>query len=196
MNMFPRIRIMATLALVLTGGFLYAQSSYPLSGDCSIKIHGDSNLHGWEETAKKVSGSSQISWNSDGTFNVTALRLAIDVMSIKSTEGSTMNNKTYKALNASKNPSITFTLTTPLKSVANGSMINATGNLTIAGVTRQVVLHVKATTYGHSKIVFDGSQKIKMSEFGITPPTALLGTLKVADNVTIKFITNFATNII
>jgi hypothetical protein len=36
-------------------------------------------------------------------------------------------------------------------------------------------------------ITITGAQKIKMSEFGVKPPTFMLGALKVGDVVTVEY---------
>jgi len=59
--------------------------------------------------------------------------------------------------------------------------------LTIAGVTKQVTLQGKITENADGSATITGSRKIKMSEFGITPPSFMLGALKVGDEVTVEY---------
>lgn len=178
---------------------LWAQSqyNYTVAQDYSITIHGGSNLHDWTETVTKADGTAAIRWNDNGSFDLDNLKLAIAASTITSTEGSVMNNKTYSALKTKKHPMITFTLSSPVKSIqADGKehAVMASGMLSVAGVTRQVALHATALAAGHGKIVFEGSQAIKMSDYGISPPTALFGVLKVTNDVTIQFKTSFTAN--
>ena len=65
--------------------------------------------------------------------------------------------------------------------------IAAKGSLNIAGVTRPVDMMVKVLIRGNRKLIFEGSQTIKMSDFDIAPPTALFGTLKTGNEVAINF---------
>lgn len=180
-------------AILLIGADVPANNKYSLSKGYTVSIHGTSNLHDWDETVGTVTGDGTIDWNTDGSFNLAAMNIKMAVHSIKSTEGSIMNNNTYKALKADNNPEITFGLTTPVKSVkADGHVISVKVNLTIAGVTKAVDMSVKATAEGHGTVAFEGSQTIKMTDYGVDPPRAMLGALKTGDEITIHFKTNFS----
>lgn len=173
------------------------QNTYTIAKGYAVTIHGTSNLHNWTETVGTVTGSSNVSTNSDGSFNMESLTIKIEVRSIKSSEGGAMNNNTYKALKADADPEITFTLTTPLKSIkttANAIAVSANGNMTIAGVTRQVIMQVKVSMPQKGVMEFEGTQAIKMTDYGVNPPTALFGALKTGDNITITFKTDFSQN--
>jgi polyisoprenoid-binding protein YceI len=65
------------------------------------------------------------------------------------------------------------------------------GNLTIAGVTRFVEMKAKVNMVGKGKLIFEGSQPIAMSDYGISAPTAIFGTLKTGNNITINFKVSF-----
>ena len=168
---------------------------YSLIKGHTVSIHGTSNLHDWDEKVCTVNGNGLVLWNSDGTFDLLAMNIKMEVHSIKSTEGSVMNNNTYKALKADSNPEITFTLVAPVKSisaVAGKHNITAKVNLAIAGVTKPVDIAVTATAQPHGNIEFEGAKTIKMTDFGIKPPVALFGTMKTGDEITIHFKTVFA----
>jgi len=142
-------------------------------------------------------GDGAVSWNADESFDLEVIHIKMDVHSIKSDMGSIMNNNTYKALKADANPEITFTLTDPVKSIQckpNEKTISAKGNLTIAGVTKPVDMQIKASMQEQSKLAFEGSLAIQMTDYGIKPPVALFGTLKTGNEITITFKTNFLIN--
>ncbi len=166
------------------------KNTYPISKDYTVTIQGTSNLHSWNETVEKVSGNVVVNWNKDGSFDVNAITIKMDVHSIKSDVGSVMNNNTYKALKADSHPEIIFALNAPVKNnqIKSDEMtIAAKGSLNIAGVTRPVDMMVKVLIRGNRKLIFEGSQTIKMSDFDIAPPTALFGTLKTGNEVAINF---------
>jgi polyisoprenoid-binding protein YceI len=168
---------------------------YLLSKDYTVTILGTSNLHNWNETVGIVSGDGSVTWNADGSFDLDAINLKMQVNSIKSDMGSMMNNNTYKALKADNNPEIIFTLTEPIKSIKEGSgtTISAKGTLTIAGKAQPITMAVKVSIQNHNLLSFVGSQTIKMTDYGISPPTALLGTLRTGNEITINFKTAFTT---
>jgi polyisoprenoid-binding protein YceI len=187
--------LLAAFMLTLTAGTTI-QNKYILATGYAVTINGTSNFHDWDENVGTVSGDASINWNGDKSFGLSALSIKMDVHSIKSTEGSAMNNNTYKALKADNNPSITFILTAPITVKANAPENNfsAKGNLTVAGVTKPVEMQVKLSMQTKDKLVFEGSQKIKMTDYGVKPPTALFGTLKTGDDITINFKTDFVTS--
>ena len=68
----------------------------------------------------------------------------------------------------------------------DGSKLSTNGNLTLAGVTRQIQMdvNVEETSEG---IRYTGSVPLKMSDFEIRPPTAMFGALRTGDEVTVGF---------
>jgi polyisoprenoid-binding protein YceI len=69
----------------------------------------------------------------------------------------------------------------------NNYQIKAYGKLQIAGVTKDVMLLANAVQNSDKTINCSGTEKLKMSDYGIKPPTFMLGALKVADEVNINF---------
>ncbi len=188
------------IILVLAVATLFTSASPPeiykylLSKNYTVTILGTSNLHNWNETVGTVFGDGSVTWNADGTFDLDAINLKMQVSSIKSDMGSIMNNNTYKALKEDHNPEIIFTLNTPVKSIKAGAAattIHAEGVLTIAGATKPIEMQIVVSAPNKGYLTFDGSQTIKMTDYGISPPTALLGTLKTGNDITINFKTVF-----
>jgi hypothetical protein len=60
----------------------------------------------------------------------------------------------------------------------------------LAGVTKRISVPFTGVQAG-DKVSINGSKELKMSEFNIKPPTAMLGTLKTGDQVTVAFQLNF-----
>lgn len=180
------------LIISLSMGFSIGDN-YVLDKNYNVTIHGTSNHDDWDETVGKVTGSGSIDVNSDETFDLNSLKIIMNVHSITS-KSSVMNNKTYTALKADAHPDIIFTLTSPLKSVkaASGeSTVSAKGNLSIAGVKKTITIKAKVSMPKLGTLLFEGSQSIKMTDFGISPPTALLGMMKTCDEITLHFKTSF-----
>ena len=110
----------------------------------------------------------------------------IPVKSIKSPKGKMMDNKTYEAFNYEKYPSIIFTLKTKKINDAN-STIEVEGDLSMAGVTKAIsmILNYKLLPSGEMQV--SGARKIIMTEFKMKPPTAMMGTIKVGNEVVVNF---------
>ncbi|MFI5219144.1 MAG: YceI family protein [Bacteroidia bacterium] len=191
-----KIFLLTAITSLFISAAVPVKNIYTLSEDYVVTIHGTSNLHNWDQKVGIVSGDGIVSWNKDGSFDLDAINIKMDVHSIKSDKGSIMNNKTYKALKADDYPQIIFMLTIPVKfiqSKINEKAISAKGNLTIAGVTKSVDMQVKVFMQEHERLAFEGSQIIKMTDYGVAPPTAFFGTLKTGDEITLNFKTSFTT---
>jgi len=161
----------------------------------SVTIHGTSTLHEWDVKGSTINGSIDAnpelsrgmnaeSWKKAGDPPAT-VKVVIPVTSIHS-ESSKMDSLMLKALKAKAFPEVRYEMTgaTP---AANSSNVKTMGKLTIAGVTRDVAMDVTATREGDMRYVMTGSSTIKMTDYGIKPPTALLGTIKSGDVVKVTF---------
>ena len=100
-----------------------------------------------------------------------------------------MDNTTYASLKADQFPNITYKLekVNSLNARAGIYDIQATGYLTIAGATNKIDMYVQGKVAGDGSITFSGSKKIKMTDYKIKPPNALMGTMTTGDEVEIVF---------
>lgn len=159
-----------------------------------ITIDGTSNLHNWQQKVEKATGKGLIKEGTDKTLSVQTLTLIIEVNSIKG-DGSAMDKKAYKAMKADQFPTISFVITDPVASIPIGVKAfssSARGQLTIAGKTKMIIMPIKITISEDKKILVTGTHQIKMTEYGVEPPTAMFGMLKTGDAVTINFETTFS----
>ncbi|KAA8481688.1 YceI-like domain-containing protein [Arcticibacter tournemirensis] len=182
-NSFKHYQVLSVLALVISIGFSAQAQSYKTVAGSSLKVLGTSNLHDWEMVAQNVPAEAQLSFKGSEVQDITALSISLPVKNLKAKED-LMNSRAYKAMKADKFNTITFKLASA--EIAQ-STAKATGALTIAGVTKQVTLQGKITENADGSATITGSRKIKMSEFGITPPSFMLGALKVGDEVTVEY---------
>lgn len=157
-----------------------------------LEILGTSTLHDWEITAEEMSGDASIALGDK--MAVEALQFSVKVKSLESGKSS-MNKNTYEALKADKNPTISYKLTEvkSIRNTGNAYKLETIGKLTIGGYTKTILLTVDAKT-GNAEVAFTGQTTFKMSEYNIDPPTALMGTIKTGDEVTIKFNVKYKNN--
>lgn len=151
----------------------------------SVLVKGTSTLHDWESNVEKT--DTQITVNNLSDVNIETLYVTIDALSIKSGKN-IMDKLTYKALKVEEHPEIKFIFKKGKIVEQNETFIDIelNGDLTIAGVAKNVTVLTKINKNGET-IVLKGSHKLKMTDFGITPPKALLGTIKTGDEITIEF---------
>jgi polyisoprenoid-binding protein YceI len=93
-----------------------------------------------------------------------------------------------EALKAQVNPTIRYAMTSAsLGSAGNPFTLDTRGRLTIAGVTREVTMQVTGTRDSKGTCILTGRVPIRMSDYGIKPPVAMLGTIKTGNDVTVSF---------
>ncbi|MGM0574049.1 MAG: YceI family protein, partial [Bacteroidota bacterium] len=100
-----------------------------------------------------------------------------------------MDKVLKKALKEDDHPEIVFeyTETLNLEPIDNRSFsLLSSGDLTIAGKTRQVQLEMTGTLR-EGNLRLEGQKSFKMSEFDIDPPSAMFGTIKAGDKITVHF---------
>jgi polyisoprenoid-binding protein YceI len=86
-----------------------------------------------------------------------------------------------KALKAADHPDIRFRLRS-LDAAAG----TATGELTIAGVEKEVTLSAQVKRQA-ANLAVTGTTSLMMTDYGVAPPKAMLGMLKTNPKVTITF---------
>jgi|RhiMetdeSRZDD1v2_1073273.scaffolds.fasta_scaffold00267_55 YceI-like protein len=165
-----------------------AQITYQTAGPVKISIEGTSNIHDWEMKAEKGSGTAVFVTDGNGSLNgLSSLTFTMPVESLKS-EHSGMDKNAYKAMRTDKYNSITFTaLTAAIKPVGNGYQVNSRGRLTISGVSKDVDVTAICTVNTDKSISVNGSYKLKMTTYNVTPPTIMFGAIKTGDDIIVKF---------
>lgn len=152
----------------------------------TLTIYGTSSLHDWDIRAEKQSGAIELLIKENVTIN--NLDVSIETESLKSYKSS-MDKNTYNALKSDKYKFITFKLVQvkQIEDLGNSVyQVTVSGKLTITDVSKTTNLSFKMGV-SDNKITLEGEKTFNMSEYGIEPPTALLGTIKTGDQITIKF---------
>lgn len=153
-----------------------------------MSISGTTNVHDFE--CKVTDATGKIVYKGDNNFS--ELVVNVPVESIKGKE-KMMDKKTYETFNSKKHPNITFNMTKVSSLKVNGDNIDieVSGNLTMAGETRPVTLKAKGLNSSDGNYIFTGSLPIKMSTFNMKAPTAMLGVMKVGDEITLSYEATF-----
>lgn len=181
-------RLIIALLFVMTGGFLVAQTNFSVE-KVDMTISGTSTLHDWTSTANDVKVKGNIDMSNGSLTGIDNFTVSIPVKSIKSEKGGTMDNKTHQALKSDKHPTITYQLekVNSIDKSNNGYKIRTQGKLTMAGSTKMIYMTVEAKKISNGAICFEGSYSLNMTDYGISPPTAMLGTIKTGEEVTINY---------
>lgn len=166
--------------------------SYTLNRTTSkFVVGGTSTLHDWEMVSNECKGSITYTLIGDA-LSFENVSVNVQVETLKSGK-KTMDKKCYDALKYKKFPVIgyEFKSMSDLQSKGGGSYTAVfNGNLTIAGNTKNVPINVTIDASAKT-INIKGRKAFKMTDFGVEPPTALLGTIKTGDDITIDFNLNY-----
>lgn len=154
-----------------------------------MTISGTSNLHDWTTNVEDISLVAELELVNGFVSTVGTVSMSAKVSSIKSDKGSVMDNKTREALKGDKNPNIIY----KLRQVEIAQMkdkiskLTTEGTLSIAGVTKPVKMDVFARQLPNGEVEVWGANGISMKDYGMQPPTALMGTIKTGDAVTVRY---------
>jgi len=169
---------------------LLAASAAPLSFESGSRVwvSGTSTTRSWRCESTQVTGSVRASTVAVGELrSVPGAELTIPVATLDCRNG-TMNSHMRNALKAAENPQIRLRATsiqvTPSGDAAGAARIN--GELTIAGSTRPVSIDGTVQSE-NGQLRVRGSRQLDMTEYGMRPPSLMMGTMKVRPAVTVGF---------
>jgi hypothetical protein len=201
---FSRLATLANIGVV----FAFA-STMPMAGagrpaaplafnTARVTIAGTSNIHAFTasttevrvtraELAPAVAGSAF--WEEIvKPGGLRAFEIAVAAATLSSPKEG-LDKNMHKALKVQDHPQITFRVNR-IEPGADDA-VKAIGVLQITGVEREVVLPLKVRRDGATLSV-KGELQLLMTDYGIKPPTAMLGMLKTDPKVTVTFETVLA----
>lgn len=136
-------------------------------------VTGTSTMHDWTMTSNTGTFTANVSGNT-----LTDIHYNLGSKTLKSGKGA-MDTNAYKALEADKFPNITFTATSV--NIGKGTM---TGKLKVTDVTKTVSFPVSVTKTG-SGYTISGTESIKLTDYGVTPPSFMMNTVKTGNDIKI-----------
>lgn len=170
-------------SVVLIGGTA-ASLAMTLTPDSKVWVEGTSTVRDWKCVATAL--ESEIVPTSAETAGLPVERLvqsaqvAIEVAKLDCGNG-TMDGHMRKALGAHDNPRLVFALTSYRISGSDATLV---GTLTLAG--RENLVEIAGTVTEVDDVIrVQAAHAIRMTEWGIKPPSLMLGTMKVRDEVKI-----------
>ena len=103
-----------------------------------------------------------------------------------------MERDMYQALRSDQHPTIEFRFSALVGGVnhdIDGRSYHATiaGVLSLAGAKRNVTIDVEAERIAPNRFRLRARLPLRMTDFRITPPTALFGMVKAKDDLTVQF---------
>jgi polyisoprenoid-binding protein YceI len=160
-----------------------------------LTVEGTSSMHAWHCKTDKLNAYVDV----DPGYTRDLTKVARPIAAVKvnivvktlSCGNSQMDRNMYSTLKADENQLIKYTLTG--YDLLNGSVsptafaAKTNGTLMIAGETRPIDMKISAERQSDGKAVATGEQTLLLSDFGIKAPSFMFGTLKVGNEVKVKF---------
>lgn len=177
------------LMLTLASGwrFAAAQTTFLPAPESRIRIEGTSTLDAFTCETAEVVGEGEIG----RTDKVAAMPVAELKASVHSFDcgKARMNRDMRAALKADEFPEIAFEVSDVriLEPSGNGITLRVAGRLTIAGAERDVELDVEGSRLADGRVRAYGEVGLRMTDFGIQPPTALFGLVRAHDPIKVSF---------
>lgn len=187
-----KTKLLLTLALLAAASSADARNfTMTPSSSSRVRLEGTSNVHPF--SSESSSFTAVLTLDADAQTPAAAasaiaagrpaaLTVSIPVASLKS-ERSGLDKNLRNAMSANKHPDVVYALESY---EAAGTALTVKGTLTIAGVARPEVLKATATFSGGLLIV-DGEQAFLMTDYGIKPPTMMLGAIRTGDRIVVKY---------
>jgi polyisoprenoid-binding protein YceI len=190
--------VVAMMVCVLTRALPSAEA--PLAIDSArVSIAGTSNIHTYTASTTHV----RLTRAQIGVLNgsdlwdsvlkpgaIEAFEVAIPAATLTSPKEG-LDKNMHKALKTEEYADITFRLVRLDTSNKADGCARAIGVLRIAGVEKEVAIEITTKRTG-SRLSIQGTLDMLMTDYGIKPPTAMLGMLKTDPKVTVSFETVLA----
>lgn len=186
------IKTLVLIVMIAFANIGFTQVKYKIQKNEAIdmKLNGTSTLHDWEMNAKSATGEAQFMFNSANDKELASLKSLTFKLVVKDLKSDSkgLDKNAYKALKTDEFKDIYYTLSTSTLSPEKvGYLLKTNGKLTIAGITKDIVMDVHIAVNENNTIGFKGSYKLNMTNYNVKPPTFALGIMKTGDALTLGF---------
>ena len=156
----------------------------------TFTIDGTSTVRSWKCSVPHTLATSPVAGADEvlaGESAVQAVIVTVDVAAIDCGNGK-MNDHLRNALKAKEHPTIEYRLSSyDLARAEPDVQATVHGTLTIAGATEPITLQVGLAKDASGALRAAGQQQLAMTKFGVKPPSLMMGTMKVGDEVRVSF---------
>ena len=169
---------------------VYAQTAeYSFDAESSkVTVDGTSNTTPeWTVYATEFSGG--VTLNENNPVMIESARLVVSTPMMKSRKSPIMDRGMHAALKVKEFDTITYELTevTAVEQTSDiGFTLNAAGNLTIGGETREVSIPIDVTVDETGQVSYIGSHTVLMTDYGLQPPSMMFGQMRVGKEVVVN----------
>ena len=177
-------------AILVAAPMLLAASAAPLTFQpgSRVWVEGTSSVRSYRCETTQVTGTAAANTVAIAELgSVARAEISLPVSSLDCRNG-TMNGHMRNALKAAENPTIRFRASSVTVTPTGDAAGTATmrGELTIAGNTQPVTLE-GAVASENGQLRVRGTERLTMTDYGVRPPSLMMGTMKVHPPVTVGF---------
>jgi polyisoprenoid-binding protein YceI len=181
------------LALIIpgSGAWTTANELLVLQPQSRLWVDGTSTVKSWSCKAGEVNAVVEANPNAipallTGDKGVRTVRVTVPAASLDCSNG-TMNEHMRKAIKLEEHKTIEFRLASyDVSRNADGIAGTMTGTLSLGGVDKTITMNAEGKPEG-GMLHITGANPLKMTEYGLKPPTLMFGRIKVGETVTVKF---------
>ena len=192
-----RTQVQATVALFMLLPALAAaprrDAALDLQPESRLWVSGTSTVRSFQCQASafdakvESSGADAVAAVLAGEKAVSTIEVTVPAEKLDCRNG-TMNEHMRKALKAKEFPTVVFRATS--YDLARGTEsvgVTLNGTLTLGGVEKPITVNAQAKPGTDGTLVVSGTREVRMTEFGLKPPSLMLGTMKVDEKITVGF---------
>jgi polyisoprenoid-binding protein YceI len=185
------------LSVIVAGAALVAWSgafdSLKLTPESRLWVDGTSTVRSFSCKATAVEAVAETGMENaivavlGGESAVKGVTLTVSSEKMDCGNG-TMNGHMLKAIKARDHAEITFKLDSyTLGKSEAGTAVALRGSLTLGGVTKPILLDATLTPGANGALRVAGAYELNMKDYDLTPPSLMMGTLKVREKVKVNF---------
>ena len=184
------MRALVTIVALLMVLPVFGQENVPVRATLlegsAIEIDGTSTVNSFTCKSDALDGWGRLAGYGDAVQ--TEVRLIVPVRSFDCGKRR-MNQDMFQAMQGAQHPAIEFELVqvTNLGATATGQRLRVEGILRLAGVRRPISFVAEGHQTSAGRMHVRGELPLLMSDFGIDPPSALMGLVQAHDRIEIRF---------
>lgn len=187
------LAILASAGLASAGAWMRVETPLTLQPESRIWVEGTSTTKSWKCDAPAVDANVVATdaaapaaiLKGVKAVRTTSIRIASQQLDCGN---GTMTGHARKAIKASEHRTISFTLASyDLARAADGVVGTLNGTLSLGGVSRPVAITATAKPAAGGQLRIAGTHTLRMTDYGLKPPSLMLGTMKVGNDVTVGF---------
>ncbi len=183
------------LVLFCFAGYHFETVGFVIEPKSRLFISGTSNVNSFDCEYRDQFKQSQVRVGVDGTSQTLLFDDLLLLVPAKGLDcdNSKMNNDLCEALQAGRYPYIKVKIHSATLSAGTvwqqgtTAMASASATITITNTSRNVSLPVRVTRLDNNRYWFVCRKQLRMTDFGVEPPSVMMGLIRVRDNITINF---------